>query len=166
MGFLDGISHDLVLNLIVTFISLLAALQVDEYVERRRTRQRAKLILRELSDELGRNYRIITEAETNYRASPWGRSFYISTMAWENANSNSDLPDVIGPELADVLAHEYSVLFRLRYYVDLMTQLWLTPDTVEGYETIRQGFRENVLRDIARVAELHLESVQAMKDHL
>jgi hypothetical protein len=104
------------------FVGMLTALATDRYNERRRKRRRAKTILRSLSQELGDNYSALRSVRTAYLETPWGKSFYVSTIAWETALSSGDLPDIIGFELADAISTQYALLVRIRYYVDWLTQ--------------------------------------------
>jgi hypothetical protein len=139
----------LIVELVVTFVGIfvgtLLAMAVDHARARRRKRQRAQIVLRALSQELRENDATLMAVRDAYINTPWGKSFYVSTMAWETAQSSGDLPDIIGFELADTIEAQYGLLIRLRYYVNLLTQLWFAPTDIDGYEEIRQGFREAIL---------------------
>jgi hypothetical protein len=151
-------SPDLMIELIASFVSifggLFAALQAEEWVERRRKNKRARIVVRELREELNINHRILTDVYEDFAQHPWGKSFYISTLSWENANT-ADLPDIISPELADIISDEYFLLMRIRYYIDLLTKLWFSPSSIDGYEAIRNGFRDHLMHDMEQVFRMH-----------
>ncbi len=145
MELLNSIIAESVSGLVGIFLGTLAALAVDRYNERRRTRQRAKLILRSLAQELTENFATLKNVKSAYVQTAFGKSFYLSTLAWETAMASGDLPAIIGYELADDIALQYALLVRIRYYVDLLTRLWLAPKDIEGYEDIRRGFSRAIV---------------------
>ncbi len=148
---------DVVGSLIGIFVGTLAALAADRYNERRKNRQRAKIILRSLAQELNENYETLRAVKPAYQSKPWGKSFYVSTIAWETALSSGDLPDIIGFGLADVISAQYALLVRIRYYVNLLTQLWFAPTEIQGYEDIRKGFRQVIVKTINQAMSNHAE---------
>ncbi len=148
---------DVVGSLIGIFVGTLAALATDRYNERRKNRQRAKIILRSLAQELNENYETLRAVKPAYQSKPWGKSFYVSTIAWETALSSGDLPDIIGFGLADVISAQYALLVRIRYYVNLLTQLWFAPTEIQGYEDIRKGFRQVIVKTINQAMSNHAE---------
>ena len=81
---------------------------------------------------------------------------------WEAATAGGDLPEIIGYELADKIEDQYSILLRLRYYVDLMTKLWFAPDDIEGYANIQDGFRGHILRALREAIDNHPNAI----DHI
>ena len=127
-------------TLIGILVGSLAALTIDRRNEQRRQRKRAQIILRSLQKELHDNYRVLQKARPAYRKTPFGRSFYVNTVAWETAVSSGDLPDIIGVHLTDVIGEQYASLMRVRYYLDLLTSLWFAPPDIPGYEEKRKGF--------------------------
>jgi hypothetical protein len=142
-------------TLLGIFVGTLAALATDRYNERRRNRRRAKIILRSLAQELNENNSTLKAAKPAYKSKPWGKSFYISTIAWETALSSGDLPDIIGFELTDVMSAQYALLVRIRYYVDLLTRLWFAPSQIAGYEEIQHGFRRAILETMNKAINNH-----------
>lgn len=148
---------DVIGTLIGIFVGTLAALATDRYNERRRNRRRAQIILRSLAQELNENYTTLQSVKPIYQSKPWGKSFYISTIAWETALSSGDLPDIIGFGLTDVISNQYALLVRVRYYVDLLTRLWFAPTEIPGYEEIRQGFRRAIVETMSQAMDNHSE---------
>ena len=148
---------DIVGTLIGIFVGTLAALATDRYNERRRNRRRAKIILRSLAQELNENYSALQSVKPAFQSKPWGKSFYISTIAWETALSSGDLPDIIGFGLTDVISTQYALLVRIRYYVSLLTQLWFAPAEIQGYEEIQQGFRRAIMKTMNQAMNNHSE---------
>jgi len=136
---------ELLASVVGIFIGTLLALFLDRYNERRRLRQRSKVVLRSLSQESSENYQTIKNAKAAYFKNPWGKSFYLSTVAWETALGGGDLPAVIGFELTDAISAQYALYTRIRYYVDLLTQLWFAPSDVAGYDQIRRGFNRAIV---------------------
>jgi len=137
-------------TLIGIFIGTFSALTIDRYNERARKRRRAKIVLRSLAHELRANYRMLEGVKAAYQNTAWGRSFYISTTAWETALASGDLPDVIGSELTDLVSDQYALFFRIRYYVDLLTRLWFAPNDIQGYEEMRGGFRKAIVETMTQ----------------
>ena len=151
---------ELVVTLVGIFIGTLAALALDRRRERARNQQRAVVLLRSLRQELDENAATLKGALPAYESTPWGKSFYVSTTAWETAISSQDLPAIIGFERADVLGDQYALLFRIRYYVDLLTRLWFAPTTIEGYEELRKGFREAIRDAMSKAVQRHKHVLQ------
>ncbi len=154
---------DIISTLIGIFIGTLAALAADRYNERRRNRRRAKIILRSIAQELNENYDTLRVVRPAYKSKAWGKSFYVSTIAWETALSSGDLPDIIGFDLTDAISAQYALLVRTRYYVNLLTQLWFAPSEVQGYEDIRKGFRQNILTTISQATSNHPDVTQLIR---
>jgi len=111
--------------------------------------------LRSISQELDENYATLRAARPAYKSKDWGKSFYISTIAWETDLYSGDLPDIIGFELMDVISAQYALLVRTRYYVGLLTQLWFAPSEIQGYEDIRKGFHQNILTTMSQATSNH-----------
>lgn len=141
--------------LIGILVGTLAALAIDRQNEQRRMRRRAKVVLRSLQKELGDNYKILQKVRPAYRKTPFGRSFYVNTVAWETAVASGDLPDIIGFQLTDVIAEQYASLMRVRYYLDLLTSLWFAPVEVPGYEEKRAGFHTAITKAMDEVINRH-----------
>lgn len=157
MDITTRILTDVVGTLIGIFVGTLAALATDRYNERRRNRRRAKIVLRSLAQELNENYETLRAVKPTYQSKPWGKSFYVSTIAWETALSSGDLPTIIGFELTDVMSAQYALLVRIRYYVDLLTRLWFAPAEIQGYEEIRKGFRQMIVKTMNQAMNSHSE---------
>ena len=105
----DRFLTEVLATLLGIFVGTLAALATDRYNERRRNRRRARIILRSLAQELNENNSTLKTAKPAYKSKPWGKSFYISTIAWETALSSGDLPDIIGFELTPLGDSEEAV---------------------------------------------------------
>lgn len=157
---------DILTTLVGIFSGTLLALALDRHNERRRKRQRAATVLRSLMQELGENDTVLRAAKPTYLSTAWGKSFYVSTIAWETALSSGDLPDIIGFELTDAISAQYALLVRIRYYVGLLTQLWLAPADIDGYESIRAGFREAILSSLNRAINNHPELLRRIQQAL
>jgi hypothetical protein len=155
MGISNSIIGETVATLVGIFMGTLAALAVDRYNERRRNRQRARIILRSLAQELNDNYKTLQAVKPAYQKTSWGKSFYVSTIAWETAISSGDLPAIIGFELTDTVSAQYALLVRIRYYVDLLTRLWFTPSEIQGYKEIRRGFNRTIVETMGQAMNHH-----------
>lgn len=151
-------------EMIATLIGVVVGGVGALYIDRRRDmldkRKRARIVLHNLRGELEDNFRALEDAREAYAATHYGKSFYISSIAWEAATTGADLPDIIGYELADTIEDQYSILLRLRYYVDLMTRLWFAPDSIEGYREIQEGFRGHILRNLQEAIEHHPHAIE------
>ncbi len=169
MAVTTSIVTQTIATLIGIFVGTLAALVIDRRNEGRQLRRRAKIVLRSLEQELTENYNRIKTAKPAYTSTPWGQSFFISTIAWETAMAGGDLPDIIGFELTDSIATQYASFSRIRYYVDLLTQLWFAPSDVSGYEEMRRGFNRAILQTMSQVTARHPsvkgQIEQALKPH-
>jgi hypothetical protein len=44
---------------------------------------------------------------------------------------------------------------RIRYYVDLLTQLWFAPPDVSGHKEIRRGFTRTIRETMSQVLSRH-----------
>ncbi len=154
---LSSIIVELLVTLVGIFIGTLTALAVDRYNERQRKQRRAKIVLRSLAQELNENYRALESVKMAYQKTPWGKSFYVNTIAWETALAGGDLADMIGLELTDVIADQYALLVRIRYYVDLLTRLWFAPVEIDGYDEIRRGFNRAIVETMDRAMGRHAE---------
>lgn len=141
--------------LIGIFVGTLAALAVDRANERNRKRRRAKVILRSLAQELNENHNTFLTVKSAYLTTPFGKSFYVNTVAWETAMYTGDLPSIIGDDLTDSLSDQYALLVRVRYYVDLLTRLWFAPTNIVGYEDIRRGLNQAIIETMNRAINAH-----------
>lgn len=153
-------------TLIGIFVGSLAALTTDRRNERRRKQRRARVVLRSLSQELSDNYHTLQAVKSAYLGTPWGRSFYVSTIAWETALSGDGLPDIIGFELTDAISAQYALLVRIRYYVNLLTQLWFAPAEIQGYEEIRRGFHRAIIEAMSQAINRHPQVMKEIKKAL
>jgi hypothetical protein len=109
---------------------------------------RAKILLENLEQELCANMAVIDDAKKAYQNNHYGKSFYLNSNAWDTATGGGDLALVLGVELADAIEKQYGIYFRLRYYVDLMTQLWFASTEIDGRQEIEDGLRAHVLSDL------------------
>jgi len=153
-------------TMIGIFTGTILAFAVDKYNERQKKKKRAKVLLRSIARELRENYGAILQAKQEYEETPWGKSFYISTSAWDTALAGGDLPEIIGFELADAVSAQYALFVRIRYYVDLMTQLWLVPETIPGYVEKRSGFHSAILESMNKVTENHRNVIMTVEQDL
>jgi hypothetical protein len=141
--------------LIGILVGTLAAFAIDRRKEQQKMQRRAQIVLRSLQKELVDNYRVLQKARPAYRKTPFGRSFYVNTTSWETAVSSGDLPDIIGFQLTDVIAEQYASLMRVRYYLDLLTNLWLISSDIDGYEAKRAGFHKGIQKAMDEVINRH-----------
>jgi hypothetical protein len=147
----------MIATLVGIFVGTLAALAADRYNERRRKRQRAGVILRSLVKELEENHATLKAVKPAYQRTAWGKSFYLSTIAWETALASGDLPAIIGDGLTDAFSSQYALLVRIRYHVGLLTQLWFAPAEIEGREDIRKGLTKSILDAMNQAINQHPE---------
>ncbi len=152
---LASILIQLLITLVGIFVGTLAALAVERHAARKRKQQRAQIVLQALSQELNDNAATLKAVYPAYRETTWGKSFYISTTSWETAIASGDLPDIIGFTLADNISAQYADLVQTRYYVNLLTQSWFAPNTVDGYDNIQDGFRQAILSTIEQILHYH-----------
>jgi hypothetical protein len=155
MEIAGGIVAETVAALVGIFVGTLAALLIDRRSERRRLRRQARVVLQSLARELDENYREIQTARPAYVSTPWGKSFVIRTASWETATAGGELPQMIGFELMDAIAAQYAALTRMRYYVDLLTRLWLSSSDVTGYDEMRRGFMRRILEAMSQALGRH-----------
>jgi len=145
----------MIATLIGVVVGGLGALYIERKRERSTRRKRALIILHNIYGELEDNFHVLEDARPAYENTPFGKSFYISAIAWETAATGGDLPDIIGYELADIIENQYSILLRLVYYVNLMTRLWCAHDSIEGKKEIQEGFRKHIVNGLQETIEYH-----------
>lgn len=164
------IPENLIMELAVTltgiFLGTLAAFGVDRFSERQKKKKMAQIILHSLKKELTENYNIMRGVMDEYVHTPWGKSFYVSTISWETALASGDLPDIIGFELTDAISLQYSLLYKARYYVDLLTKLWFAPETIPGYKNKREGFNTAILESLRSAEFRHREIIAQIDQNL
>lgn len=146
---------EMIATLIGVVVGGLGALYIERQRELAGTRKRARIILHNLYGELEDNFLALENAKPAYENTPYGKSFYISTIAWETATTGGDLPDIIGFELADIIENQYAILMRLGYYVNLMTQLWFATDSIIGKKEMQEGFRQHIINGLQEAIEYH-----------
>lgn len=151
----NSIIAETVATLVGIFVGTLAALVIDRRNGRRRLRQRARTVLRSLAQELDENHKTVQKAKPAYVSTEWGKSFYVSSVAWETAMAGGDLPEIIGLELTDAISAQYALFMRIRYYVGLLTQLWFAPSDVSGYEEMRRGFNRAIVEAMSQALTRH-----------
>lgn len=145
----------MIATLIGVVVGGLGALYIERQRELSRSKRRARIILYNIYGELEDNFHALENAKPAYEQTPFGKSFYISTIAWQTATTGGDLPDIIGYELADIIENQYSILLRLVYYVNLMTQLWFAHDSIEGKKDMQEGFRGHIINGLQEAIEYH-----------
>lgn len=163
---LNQILVQTIASLVGVFVGAAAALAMDRHSHRQRQRQRARTLLRILSQELTENFETIRTVKPAYETTSWGKSFYLSTISWETALANGDLPEILGYELADHLAAQYGWLARIRYYVDLMTRLWFAPKGIAAYDEIQRGFRDAIVSAMDKAETGHQEVMQHIRGEM
>ena len=146
---------EMIATLIGVIVGGVGALYLDSRRELANKRKRARIILHNIFGELEDNFFALENARDAYENTTYGKSFYISSIAWETATTGGELPDIIGHELADVIENQYSILLSLRYYVNLMTQLWFAPDSIVGKTDMQNGFRGHILNGLQEAIEYH-----------
>lgn len=132
--------------------------QVNEVKEKR-----AKIFLKNLESEIAENIQVVNLALHTYLYTDYGKSFYLGSIAWDTATASGDLADILGIDLADTIENQYRIFFRLRYYVDLMTQLWFAPTEIDGRAEIQEGFKNHIITNLKQAAE-HFSEVQVAID--
>lgn len=169
MGLTNSLFVESVATLVGIFVGTLAALLLDRRNGRRRLQRRSSIILRSLAEELEDNFQTIRKVKPGYVSTPWGKSFYVSTVAWETALAGGDLPLIIGSELTDSISAQYARFLRIRYYVDLLTRLWFAPSDVAGYAEMQRGFTRKILDGMSQVINRHASVMGqidgALKEH-
>lgn len=153
-------------TLIGIFVGTLAALVTDRRNERRRLQRRARVVLKSLTHELEENFKTVQKVKPAYVSTLWGKSFYISTVAWETAMAGGDLAGTIGFELTDLLSAQYALYVRVRYYVDLLTRLWFAPTDISGYEEIRRGFNRAIVEGMSQIIHQHSTVMGQVQKHV
>jgi len=143
----------MIATLIGVVVGGVGALYIDRQQEIHQKHRRAKIILHNIYGELEDNFFALENAKPAYENTHFGKSFYISTIAWETATTGGDLPDIIGYELADIIENQYAILLRLGYYVDLMTRLWFAHDSIEGKKVMQEGFRNHIINNLQEAIE-------------
>ena len=151
-------------TLIGVVVGGVGALYIDSRRELSNKKKRAGIILYNIFGELKDNFLALEKARPAYEETSFGKSFYISTIAWETATTGGDLPDIMGFELADIIENQYSILQNLAYYVNLMTQLWFAPDSIEGKREMQGGFRKNILNSLQEAIEYHPFVIQKITE--
>jgi hypothetical protein len=123
-------------------------------------KKRAEIFLKNLESEIAENMQVIELAYQTYISSDHGKSFFLGSIAWDTATVTGDLADV---GLADSIENQYRIFFRLRYYVDLMTQLWFAPVEIDGRAEIQEGFKIHIINNLNQARE-HFSEVQSAID--
>ena len=126
-------------------------------------KKRAEIFLKNLESEIAENMQVIELAYQTYISSDHGKSFFLGSIAWDTATVTGDLEDVLGLDLADSIENQYRIFFRLRYYVDLMTQLWFAPVEIDGRAEIQEGFKTHIINNLNQARE-HFSEVQSAID--
>jgi hypothetical protein len=146
---------ELIATLVGVTLGGFFAFAAERHRERGRRNQMAETVLRSISQELRTNYDVTTGVLPHFQATPFGKSFFLYTSVWDTVLATDELPDIIGYRLADIIAAHYGLLSKLRYYGDLLVQVWLAPDTIEGYAEIRAGFRKIIVESLSITIENH-----------
>ena len=118
-------------------------------------KKRAEIFLKNLGSEIAENMQVIELAYQTYISSDHGKSFFLGSIAWDTATVTGDL--------ADSIENQYRIFFRVRYYVDLMTQLWFAPVEIDGRAEIQEGFKNHIVTNLKQAGE-HFAEVQLAID--
>lgn len=154
---------ELIAPLVGVSLGGFVAFGVERQRERRRCNQLAVTVLRSISQELRSNYDVTTSVLPQFQNSAFGKSFFLYTSVWDTVLSTDELADIIGYRLADVIAAHYGLLAKLRYYSDLLIQVWLAPRNIEGYSDICAGFRKVVLQTLVIAIENHPRVIEQIE---
>jgi hypothetical protein len=153
MDFLLDVLPEMIATIVGVAIGGMGALYNSRRQDNDRKRKRANILLQNLAGELSDNMQVLKLALSSFNETSYGRSFHLGTIAWDTATAKGDLADILGIELADRIENQYRVFFRLRYYIDLMTRLWLAPMEIEGRADIREGFKGHIVQAIEEAIE-------------
>ena len=153
--FFLSVMVETVASVVGVFVGALGAIAIDRANTRRQLRNRAQQVLHAIETEMRDNLNTLETVREAYAQTEWGKSFYVSTVAWETALAHGDLPEILGYDMTDALTEQYAQLARLRYYVGLMTQLWFAPREIDGYDAIRSGFRATINDTLQAVTHGH-----------
>lgn len=126
--------------------------------------KRARIFLKNLESEITENMQVIELALQSYLYTDYGKSFYLGSIAWDTATASGDLADILGIDLADTIENQYRIFFRVRYYVDLMTQLWFAPVEIDGRAEIQEGFKNHIVTNLKQADEHFAETQSAIDD--
>lgn len=157
---------ELIATLVGVAVGGTLAFAAENFRQRLTRHRQAYILLRSLARELHGNHEVIERALPHFRNTPFGKSFFLTTAAWETALSTEELPNIIGFRLADLISNHYGILARLRHYGDLMVSVWLTPEKVDGYENIQAGFRRIIIEAMEQVLEDYPVVIQAIDTEL
>ena len=155
---------EMIATLIGVVVGGVGALYINRKQEQSTKKKRAQIILYNIFGELEDNFIAMEKTKPAYENTPFGKSFYIKTIAWKTATAGGDLPDIIGFELADIIENQYSILQNLGYYVGLMTQLWFAPDSIVGKKDMQEGFRKHIINGLQEAIEYHPYVIQKITD--
>ena len=155
---------EMIATLIGVVVGGVGALYINRKQEQSTKKKRAQIILYNIFGELEDNFIAMEKTKPAYENTPFGKSFYIKTIAWKTATAGGDLPDIIGFELADIIENQYAILQNLDYYVGLMTQLWFAPDSIAGKKDMQEGFRKHIINGLQEAIEYHPYVIQKITD--
>jgi len=145
---------DLLATLVGVAIGGLGALFANRRAELFRKRKRAEIVLRNISQEMLEAYNAMKAALPVYEASI-GVNFYISTVAWETAAASSDLPEIVGFQLADTIENQYSMFFHLRYYLAQFSSALLVSDGNPRIEALAASYRDTIIKGLNAAIRHH-----------
>jgi len=146
---------ELIATLVGVSLGFIVALAAERARERSRRNKQAVIILHSLSQELRQNYDVMTSILPHFKSTPFGKSYFINTTAWDTALSTDELPEIIGFTLADTIAAHYGILSKLRHYGDLLVRVWLAPDEITGHADIQAGFRHIIVQSMETAIDNH-----------
>jgi len=146
---------ELIATLVGVSLGGFAAFAAERHRERGRRSKLAVTVLRSISHELRTNFDVATRVLPHFQTTTFGKSYFLYTSVWDTVLSTDELADIIGYSLADTIAEHYGLLGKLRYYGDLLVQVWLAPSNIEGYSTIRAGFRQIIVQTLTVAIDNH-----------
>ncbi|MFP4498434.1 MAG: hypothetical protein ACLFQV_09520 [Vulcanimicrobiota bacterium] len=68
--------------------------------------------------------------------------------------------------MTELLSSQYALIVRIKYYVQLITQLWFAPPTIPGYKEKQEGFNSAILNTINRAIIRHTGIVRMIQKEL
>ena len=157
---------ELIATLVGVLVGTFVAIKMDRIILHRNRLTRKSITLLNIKVELEQNYTTVSQVLDAYKNTPYGKGIYISTIAWETSVKYGDLQEVIGMKLADIIENQYSRLLSLRYYVDLLTQLWFSPGTIDGYNEIRREFRRKIITIIEDIMKAQAEVIDEINNNI
>lgn len=165
-GLLVEALPELIATLVGVAVGGTLAFTNENYRQRRHFDRQKYVILRTLARELTVNHDVINSVLPHFRNTPYGKSYFLNTSAWQTALATEELPNIVGFRLADIIGHHYNTLGRLQFYGELMVRVWLTHDDLEGYTEIQSGFRQIIVESLEHALDHYPKVMRAITDEI